>query len=279
MSQTTFVQNPVSRVTTTRSLYKIGGLTALLAVLVALTDIALTFLPSGAETPGTMTAVDWFLLFGRNWFLGLRNLGLLPNILTLVLSIPLFLALYAAHRDSQKDYAALAVILSLTGTAVYLSNNAAFPMLTLSMKYASAATDAQRTLLAAAGEAILAQGEDFTPGAFPGFVLGEIAMVFIAWVMLKGGVFSRTAAFSGLMGGVCLTVFTIWVTFIPVLFDMAMVLALVGGLLSMAWYILTARTLFQLSKGASPENSLPEPSILDSKKTRLVNPFQIRRIK
>lgn len=262
MSQTTFVQNPVSRVTTTRSLYKMGGFAALLAVLVALADISLTFLPSAAEIPGTMTAVDWFLLFEDNWFLGLRNLGLLPNIMTLVLSIPLFVALYTAHRDSHNDYAALAVILSLTGTAVYLSNNAAFPMLTLSMKYASTATDAQRALLAAAGEAILAQGEDFTPGAFPGFVLGEIAMTLIAWVMLKGRVFSRTAAFSGLMGGVCLAIFTAWVTFIPVLFNVAMVLALVGGLLSIAWYILTARTLFQLSKGASHANNLPEPLIL-----------------
>ena len=140
-------------------LYKLGAVAALLAVLVALADILLTFLPAGAEPPGSMTAIDWFRLFDENWFFGLRNLGLLPNVLTLFLLIPLFLALYAAHQRVNREYAALALILSLVGTAIYLSNNAAFPMWALSNKYAAATTEAQRTLLAAAGEAILARGE------------------------------------------------------------------------------------------------------------------------
>jgi len=186
------------------SLFKLGGAAALLAVLVALADIFITFLPAGAEQPGTLTAIDWFKLFQDNWFLGLRNLGLLPNILTLFLLIPVFLALYAAHRQTNKTYGMLALILSLVGTAIYLSNNAAFPMLALSAKYAAATTEVQRNLLAAAGEAILARGEDFTPGAFTGFLLGELAIVAISFVMLR------------------------------------------GGLLSIAWYILTARRLFQL---------------------------------
>lgn len=249
MLQTTVHQNINTPVTDPQwiSLYRLGGAAALLAVLIALTDISLTFLPAGAEAPGTMNAVDWFRLFQDNWFFGLRNLGLLPNILTLILSIPLLLALYAAHRHTNRGYASLALILSLVGTAVYLANNAAFPMLTLSMKYANA-TDTQRTLLAAAGEAILAQGEDFTPGVFPGFLLGEIAILTISLVMLRGGVFSRKAAYAGILGAVALIVFTIWSTFYPVFFEAAMMLALLGGLLSITWYILTARTLFHLSQ-------------------------------
>src|SRR5574341_86918 len=156
-------------------LYKLGAVAALLAVLIALVDILLTFLPAGAEPPGTMTAIDWFRLFDENCFFGLRNLGLLPNVLTLFLLISLFLALYAAHQQVNREFAALALILSLVGTAIYLSNNAAFPMWALSNKYVAATTEAQRTLLAAAGEAILARGEDFTPGAFTGFLLAELA--------------------------------------------------------------------------------------------------------
>jgi hypothetical protein len=228
------------------SLYKLGGAAALLAVLVALTDIGLTFLPAGAEQPGTMTAIDWFKLFQENWFFGLRNLGLLPNILTLILLIPLFLALCAAHRQINRAYAVLALILSLVGTAIYLANNAACPMWALSAKYASATTETQRTLLAAAGEAILARGEDFTPGAFSGFLLVELATLTISLVMLRGGVFSKGTAYAGILGGLFLTIFTVWSTFIPVLFEAAMILAMLGGLSSIAWYILTARRLFQL---------------------------------
>jgi hypothetical protein len=228
------------------SLYRMAGATALLAILVVLTDISLTFLPGGAEQPGTMTAVDWFALFRDNWFLGLRNLGLLPNILTLCLMIPVFLALYAVHRHIDQPYAALALILSLLGTAIYLSNNAAFPMWALSAKYAAAGTEAQRNLLAAAGEAILVRGEDFTPGSFTGFLFAEAATFVISFVMLRGGIFSRGTAYAGILGGGFLTVFTIWSTFIPVFFEAALIVAMIGGLASIVWYVLTARRLYQL---------------------------------
>lgn len=234
-----------------KSLYKIAGVAALLAVVVASIDMFLTFLPAGAEQPGTMTAIDWFALFQTSWFFGLRNLGLLPNILTLFLLIPVFLALYAVHRHIYPAYAALAMVLSSVGTAIYLSNNAAFPMLTLSTKYASAATDTERALLAAAGEAILAHGEDFTPGVFMGFLFGELAIIVISFVMLQGGVFSKAAAYAGMLGGVSLTIFTVWSTFVPVLFNVSMLLAMIGGLASIAWYILTAYRLFQLGRYSS----------------------------
>jgi hypothetical protein len=233
------------------SLYKLGGATALLAVLVAITDIALTFLPAGAEPPATITAVDWFQLFQENWFFGLRNLGLLPNILTLVLLIPLFLALYNVHQKSNAAYSALALVLVLVGSTIYLANNAAFPMMALSTKYAAATTEAQRTLLAAAGEAILARGEDFTPGAFTGFLLVEIAVFTISLLMLRGGVFSRATAYTGIAGGLFMTIFTIWSTFVSVLFEVAMILAILGGLCYIVWYVLTARCLFQLGSHSS----------------------------
>jgi hypothetical protein len=228
------------------SLYRLAGTTVLLAILVMLTDIGLTFLPAGAEPPGTMTATDWFALFQDNWFMGLRNLGLLPNILTLCLMIPVFLALYAVHRHVDQPYAALAVILSLLGTAIYLSNNAAFPMWALSAKYAAAGTEAQRNLLAAAGEAILARGEDFTPGSFTGFLFAEAATFVISFVMLRGGIFSRRTAYAGILGGGFLTIFTVWSTFIPVFFEAALIVAMIGGLASIVWNVLTARRLFQL---------------------------------
>ena len=51
---------------------------------------------------------------------------------------------------------------------------------------------------------------------------------------------------TGILGGLFLTVFTIWSTFIPVYFEAAMIVAMLGGLASIVWYVLTARRLFQL---------------------------------
>jgi hypothetical protein len=227
-------------------------------VLVALADITLTFLPVGAGEPGGMSAVDWFELFNQSWFMGMRNLGLLPNLPTQLLMMPLFLALYLAHRRSMREFALLGIILFVIGSAVYLSNNAAFPMLALSTRYARAATDAQRSLISAAGEAVLARGEDFTPGSFLGFLLGELAILNISIVMLRGRIFSKLASIMGLLASVLLTVFTVWSTFIPGSFETSMLVAMLGGLASIAWYILTARGLFRL---AACHFDAPAPSL------------------
>jgi len=230
------------------SLYKTAAWAALACVLVALTDIILTFFPLGAGAPGELSAAGWFELFHQNWFFGMRNLGLLPNILTMLLMLPLFLALYLSHREASRESAALALIVSLLGTAVYLANNAAFPMLALSTRYFAATTGAQRALLAAAGEAVLARGEDFTAGAFPGLILGEVAFLAISLVMLRGGIFPGPAGILGIVGGLLLGIFTIWSTFLPGDFAASMLIAMLGGLASIAWYVLTSRRLFQLAR-------------------------------
>ena len=76
-----------------KSIYKLGGIAALGAVLVGLLEILITFLPGG-NTPQE-TVLDWFILFQDNWFMGLRNLGLL-NILLNTLAILIYFAIYAA---------------------------------------------------------------------------------------------------------------------------------------------------------------------------------------
>lgn len=228
-----------------KSLYKIAGTAVLISVLLMLLDIVTTAISKEVIQFGTFTATDWFTIFQTNWFSGLRNLGFL-NSLEMTLAVPMFFALYMAHRDVSKTYAAFAMILSLVGMTIYISNNAAVPMFVLSNKYAAAVTETQRSMLAAAGEALLAKGEDFSPGAFLGFFLVQIANLTLALVMLRGRVFGKITAYIGIIGISFLTVYTVWVTFIPALQGTAMILAMVGGPLGMIWSILIARRLFQL---------------------------------
>ena len=84
-----------------QSLYKVGGLAALLAVLAFVLDIAIT-LRGEDFNPATLTAIDWFSLFQRDGLSGLRALGFI-NLISLTVSVSLFFALYAAHRQ---DYPA-----------------------------------------------------------------------------------------------------------------------------------------------------------------------------
>jgi hypothetical protein len=231
------------------SIYILGGIAALSAVLVGLIEIVITFLPGGNTTQESV--IDWFLLFQANPFMGLRNLGLL-NIFLNALGILTFLALYAAHRkDSNRPYATLAMVISFIGVGVFFSTNRAFPMLALSNQYAAAASDAQRAMLEAAGQSMLSVGQSHTPGTFLGFCLLEIAGALISFVMLRSKIFSKVAAYAGMLGFGSLLVFEFFSSFVSGLDATAMILAMFGGLLSMVWYVLIALRLFQLGQDAS----------------------------
>jgi hypothetical protein len=228
-------------------LYKLGSLAALLIVFTALLEIILTFLPGGYASADTVT--DWFTLFQNNWFLGLRNLGLLNIVMTL-LGIPLFFALYTVLRKVDQQFAALAFIISLVGVAVFYATNRAFPMFALSHQYAAATTEAQKAALLAAGQAMLSVGESHTPGTFIGFFFSEVAGILISVVMLKSKVFNKATAYFGILGFGMLLIFDICSSFVPALSDIVLIFAMVGGLLSMAWYILIALKLFNLTNEA-----------------------------
>ena len=228
-----------------KSLYRIGGAAALGTVLVGVAEIGITILPGGN---GAYEAVfDWFTLFQNNCFMGLRNLGLL-NILFTALGIPTFFALYGAHRRTSQTLAALAMIISFVGVAVFYATNRAFAMLDLSHQYALATTEAQKAILAAAGQAMLSVGKSHTPGTFMAFFLSESAGILMSLVMLRDKIFSNANAYAGILGFTFLLIFEIITSFVPVLQSLAMILAMLGGILSMVWDILLARKLFQLAK-------------------------------
>jgi hypothetical protein len=119
-------------------------------------------------------------------------------------------------------------------------------MLALSKQYAVATTDAQRATLEAAAQSLLSVGASHTPGTFLGFFLIEAAGVLISVAMLRGGIFSKTNAYAGIIGFSIMLVFEYFSSFVTGLSSVTMALAMLGGLSSMAWYILLARKLFQL---------------------------------
>jgi hypothetical protein len=228
-----------------KDFYKVAGVIALLIVLVGLVDTITSVLGGEAIENSTVSVVEWFTLFQTNRFSALSNLGLI-NIITLTLGIPLYLALYNAHRRDNPAFAVLASVFFFIGTAVYISSNTVFSMLALSNQYA-AATDAQKFLLEAAGRAVLAQGADLTPGTFMGFFFTQTAGSIMAIVMLRGGVFSKWTAWVGLAGFVFTSIFFIIAAFVPANFDVAMMFAMLGGPLLMVYHIMLASRFFQLA--------------------------------
>lgn len=228
-----------------KSIYTLGVIFTALVILGSLLDIIIGTSLGGDVSSIPKTAIDRFAQFEDNWLLGLYNLDLL-NLITCILMVPTYFALYAAHRRTNMPYIKLAIIIFIIGTAVFIANNTALPMLELSNKYAESITEANRTLLAAAGEAMLVRGTHGSLGAFLGFVLTTLASIIMSFGMLKGKIFSKATSYIGILGGILLLIYLILVTFVPEIKTVAMIIATPGGLLSLAWMILFTIKLFKL---------------------------------
>ena len=227
-------------------IYKFGAIAALAAMLANLLDVLLGFGGTEMVTYGSKSAVEWFAVYHESWFRGVYALGIL-NTVYMVAMLPVYFALVGAHLQKHAMAGALTIIIFITAMSIYISNNAAIPLLVLSNKYSLASTEMQRTILIAAGEAVLSRGEDFTAGSFIPLFLSGLAALCISVVMLRGGIFGKVNAWIGIVGFTFLSLFTIIATFIPALYQLAFyLLGSMGGLLALSWFALVARRLFQL---------------------------------
>jgi len=228
-------------------IYRIGAISALIVVSLALLDIIIGTSLGGDLTALPKTAVDRFNQFHQNPLLGLYCLDLL-NIVNQIIFIPAYVALYAVHRKGGGAYALMGLVIFLVGTTIFVATNTALPMLELSGKYFTATTEAQKAWLAGAGEAMVARGAHGSPGAFIGFVLPNIAGLVMSLAMLRGGVFGKPTSYVGLFGSALILVYLVIVTFVPAAKTMAMGIAAPGGIALMAWMVMFARRLFQISR-------------------------------
>jgi MFS family permease len=133
-----------------RSTYRIGAIAAV-AVLALVPIQAAVFI----MWPPPATVGGFFSMFQQNAIVGLLALDLLL-MASWILSALMFVALYAALRRTRESLVTIALIAELVGLAVYFGSNTSFSMLTLSQQYATATTDADRSLFLAAGQAMLA---------------------------------------------------------------------------------------------------------------------------
>lgn len=227
-----------------KSIYVLGCIFAILSLIAVMLDIFIGSATGGNLSALPQTAVQRFAQFQQNPWLGLYNLDLL-NTVNQLISIPVYFALYAALRKTNKPYALLALVIFLVGTTIFIANNTALPMLELSRKYAIA-DETQKSLLAAAGEAMLARGAHGSLGVFFSFLLPTFAALVMSLAMWQGQVFSKANSIVGILGNVLMMVYVVMVTFVPSVQTMA--LAMPGGLLIMAWMIMFTIRLFRLSK-------------------------------
>jgi len=237
MDKTKLTQNELNAETTDsrwKNLYVIGGAAALASAALAITEVIIE--TSGSSlTSSPTTVLAWFTLLQSNRLLGLALLGVFESAF-FPISVLMYLAFYPALRRTSISLTLSAFFINLIATAAYLSTNIAFAMLSLSNQYATATTDALRSMLLAAGQAMLAtsQGTGFNMS----FVLGSIAGLVISIVMLKSKTFNKPTAIVGIIGNTL---------GIPISI-LGPIVGAISGLFLLAWIILIGVRFLQLAK-------------------------------
>ena len=231
--------------TTWHSLYKLCGVAAIIFIVYSLITMVQMVGIGGMPT----TAEEGFVLLQENRMAGLLRLDIL-TLFTLPLYYLLFFGLYGALRRTNEVYATLAILLGCVGLTLVLATPSALSFVTLSDRFAAAATEAQRAHFLAAGEAMLASDLWHGSGARLGGLLLQIAWVLTSVVMLGNRNFGRFTTYTGLVAhGVDLA--RILLGFFFSVLDIP--LMAIAGPLYLVWFPLLARDLFRLSKQSAKE--------------------------
>jgi hypothetical protein len=225
-----------------KSLYRLGGVAAIIVTVLTLVEVVIfTFYPQ----PGTISG--WFMLFQSNRLIGLMDFWGLEVPMYVMFTL-VFLALYVALRKTDEGIMLIALTFALLGIGIFFATNNPFTMLSLSNQYTAATTDAQRSTLLAAGQTVLANTNQRAIGGFNmGLCLVSVAGLMISSVMLRSRSFSRLTAYVGI------------VTFALSLADylrqaltssviIALLVILPNVLFLVIWFVLIGRRLYQLGR-------------------------------
>ncbi|MBN1992036.1 MAG: hypothetical protein JW953_04985 [Anaerolineae bacterium] len=173
-----------------RGLYRAGGVSAILYVVLAVTVPAVQVLTVQYDFKMDGPTLLQFIAAHKLWWMILQTLVLGTSLLAIV---P-FVALFVALKHVDKSYAAIGAVVAGTCQLLFM---AYYPVL-LGLVYLSdqyvAATDTQRVILATAAEALIAQNNAFNP--LYESVFG-ISILIFSLVMLKG-VFHKSVAYLGM---------------------------------------------------------------------------------
>ena len=121
-------------------------------------------------------------------------------------------------------------------------------MLSLSDQYAAATTDAQRTTLLAAGQAVLSSTSQRVVGGFNvGLFLVSVAGLIVSSVMLQSSSFSRSTAYVGILAWT-LSLVDYLRQMVTQSETIALLVILPNALMTLVWFVLVGRRLYQLGR-------------------------------
>jgi hypothetical protein len=228
------------------NLFRLAGAAAIIMLVYSLVTMLLLIMVGGQPE----TALEGFTMVQENRLVGLLRLDLL-TILVMPLYYLLFLGLYVALKNTRKSCAAVFLVFGCAGVTLFLATPSVISWMTLSDKYAAATNDAQKNLLLAAGEAILAADMWHSTGAMMGGLITGMGFLLASVAMLGTNVFGKLTAWMGVVTHGLDLLHILVGFFLPA---GGVALMMVAGPLYLVWFPLLARDFFRLGKNDSNES-------------------------
>jgi len=189
-----------------KSLYRVGGISAILYIVLALVVPTISVLTMGyfesTEEYGGLEFLR-FIAANRFWWLSLQTLVLGTSILMIMA----FVALFVALKHIDKVSATLGAVISVITQILFI---AYYPVLLgtiyLSDKFVTASAE-QQIMLGTAAESLMAINNAFNPLYEP---LMGVGILFFSIVMLKG-VFHKSVGYLGIVTCIaCFIAVALW---------------------------------------------------------------------
>jgi len=131
------------------------------------------------------------------------------------------------------------VALYFISATIYFASNNALTMLNLSNQYAISTTEAQRTTLLAAGQAIIAAEQG--TGMVMTFFLGSLASLMVSVIMLKSKTFGKQVAIIGIIANLLGLPGS----------ALGLVVWSLNGILMMVWAVIVGFKLLRIARNTS----------------------------
>jgi hypothetical protein len=225
-----------------KGLYTIGGVSAILQLLSILTYSVLL----GVLGPKPTSAAEYFTVYEGSP-LGAFLCGDFLLLVLIGLYLGTFPALYMALRNLSPVYAALATLFTVMAVAGSFATESSFSLLHLGEQYVNATSEAMRTQLLAAGEAVIASDMWNSSAAYMGGILLQGSGVMISVIMLRSKDFSKVTAYAGLLGNGFDLIQHVLHIFLP---SVSSFITVFMGVFYFIWFPMLARDLFRLAKEA-----------------------------
>jgi hypothetical protein len=224
-----------------KNLYFAGGIAAF-AQLVSILALAVVMAALG---PKPASVEEYFALHQQS---PLESILRGDFLLLFLMGAYLFTfpALYFALRSISPVIALIATLMTLMAVTGFFVSESTFSMFYLGEQFGQAVSEAQRSRLLAAGEAVIASDIWNSSGGYMGGILLQGAGILISVIMLRSRDFSKVTAWSGLLGNGFDLIQHILHPFAP---TFSASISMFMGLFYIVWFPMLGIDLLRLGRG------------------------------